>query len=110
MTSHAWLGGNAWLDLGRKHGYSARSVSKRNKIWHYLMCQENMLTITTTKTKHMFVGRQKEHTELASKTNVYVNEKALNNVSRYTYLGVDIDNTTQWWIVSIRKITVNCTL
>ena len=56
-------------------------------------CQENKLTINTTKTKHMFVGRRKEHTELASETNVYVNEKALNNVSRYTYLGVDIDYT-----------------
>ena len=56
-------------------------------------CQKNKLTINTSKTKHMFVGRKKAQVEWASGKNVLVDSNPLNNVSRYTYLGVDIDYT-----------------
>ena len=56
-------------------------------------CQNNKLTINTSKTKHMFVGRRTDQVELAAGKSVTVKKEPLNNVSRYTYLGVDIDYT-----------------
>ena len=53
--------------------------------------QNNKLTINTSKTKHMFVGRRTDQVEWAAGKSVTVKKEPLNNVSRYTYLGVDID-------------------
>ena len=58
----------------------------------FTWCQENKLTINIIKTKHMFVGRKKEHRESLLGKNVIVEHQPLNNVSRYTYLGVDVDH------------------
>ena len=56
-------------------------------------CQRNKLTINISKTKHMFVNRRKEQKEVVSTVSITVNNKALSNVDKYTYLGVDIDYT-----------------
>ena len=54
-------------------------------------CQENKLTINTSKTKHMFVNRRKDQKERVSNISINIEHKPLANVDKYTYLGVDID-------------------
>ena len=54
-------------------------------------CQENKLTINTSKTKHMFVNRPKDQKERVSNISINIEHKPLANVDKYTYLGVDID-------------------
>ena len=54
-------------------------------------CNKNKLTINICKTKHMFVSRRKEQKEQSASKSITIDNTPLDNVDKYTYLGVDID-------------------
>ena len=49
------------------------------------------MTINTSKTNHMFLNQRKEQKQYVLGISIKVENKLLNNVDKYTYLGVDID-------------------
>ena len=56
-------------------------------------CRLNKLTINTSKTKHMFIPRNKIHTDITKDMRVSIAQQDLHNVTSYRYLGVDLEHT-----------------
>ena len=56
-------------------------------------CEVNKLTINVSKTKHMFIPRNKTHNELIKDISAYITPGKLQNVASYKYLGVDLEQT-----------------
>ena len=56
-------------------------------------CEVNKLTINVSKTKHMFIPRNKTHNESIKDIFVHITPGKLQNVASYKYLGVDLDQT-----------------